>query len=384
MGKVTVINRFIYPLLWYPGTVLAAPEGVLVRLERAVFKFLWSGKTELVRRKVVYQDLRHGGLGLVHFPSKLRFLLTNNSVPHSGRPSGTYGHMRDTLRMMSTVGDVLQSSAGDLYQAIFDGLAGRVQPSHYALGPEVWRVVHSSAFGGVLEMAFAPALGAQSGRVCHMFWHCGFVALLWEWFHRLADRLTFRNTWAVSQDYALYGLLPPPGNTTFEKRVISLLTEIKADVGHNTALLKTITDAIILPESEEDEWISNFPLHSLDDVTAAEDKLENDAAARKKLVKKMSMIGGSTLDSTVRRILTFLIGSSLATKFNWLGRGHADKKAFSNLLLKDLIFRAISRNPLTKTATLSQVEAIIKMWLKHAADRNGSRKAQNPQTQSES
>lgn len=63
--------------------------------------------------------------------------------------------------------------------------------------------------------------------------------------------------------------------------MISLLTEIKADVGHNTALLKTITDANILPESEEDEWISNFPLHSLDDVTAAEDKLENDAAARK-------------------------------------------------------------------------------------------------------
>ncbi|KAJ8022865.1 hypothetical protein HOLleu_37882 [Holothuria leucospilota] len=89
---------------------------------------------------------------------------------------------------------------------------------------------------------------------------------------------------------------------------------------------------------DNDEWISNFPLHSLDDVTAAEDKLENDAAARKKLVKKMSMIRGSTLDSTVRRILTFLIGSSLATKFNWLGRGHADKKAFSNLLLKDLIF----------------------------------------------
>ena len=24
---------------------------------------------------MVYQDLKHGGLGLVHFPSKLRFLL---------------------------------------------------------------------------------------------------------------------------------------------------------------------------------------------------------------------------------------------------------------------------------------------------------------------
>ncbi|KAJ8048652.1 hypothetical protein HOLleu_01051 [Holothuria leucospilota] len=76
LGKVTVINRFVFPLLWYPGTVLAAPEGVLVRLERAVFRFPWKAKTDLVRRKVVYQVPRQGGLSLVHFPSKLRFLLT--------------------------------------------------------------------------------------------------------------------------------------------------------------------------------------------------------------------------------------------------------------------------------------------------------------------
>ena len=75
-GKVTVVNRFVYPLLWYPGTVLAAPERVLIRLERAIFGFLWSGKTELVRRKMVYQEYQYGGLGLIHLPSKLRFLLT--------------------------------------------------------------------------------------------------------------------------------------------------------------------------------------------------------------------------------------------------------------------------------------------------------------------
>ncbi|KAJ8038740.1 hypothetical protein HOLleu_16249 [Holothuria leucospilota] len=76
LGEGNSYQSFIYPLLWYPGTVLAAPEGVLVRLERAVFRFLWSGKTELVRRKVVYQDPRQGGSGLMHFPSTLRFLLT--------------------------------------------------------------------------------------------------------------------------------------------------------------------------------------------------------------------------------------------------------------------------------------------------------------------
>ncbi|KAJ8050231.1 hypothetical protein HOLleu_03353 [Holothuria leucospilota] len=51
--------------------------------------------------------------------------------------------MRDTLRIMSTVGDVSQSSARDLYRAVFDKLVGQIQSSNYASGPDVWRVVHS-------------------------------------------------------------------------------------------------------------------------------------------------------------------------------------------------------------------------------------------------
>ncbi|XP_071811212.1 uncharacterized protein [Apostichopus japonicus] len=170
----------------------------------------------------------------------------------------------------------------------------------------------------------------------------------------------------------------------FEKRVISMLTEIKAEVQHNKLLLKTLTEANVLPESEEDDWLNEFPLKSLEGITSLEEKLKNDTGSRKKLVQKLSMIGGTNLDSSVRRILSFLMSSALATKFNWLGRGSAEKKAFSTLLLKDLIFRAISRNPLTKTATQSQVEAVIKLWLKHAADRTGARKdrqAQQPDCQ---
>ncbi|KAJ8043332.1 hypothetical protein HOLleu_10367 [Holothuria leucospilota] len=266
LGKVTVINRFIYPLLWYPGTVLAAPEGVLARLERAVFSFLWSRGTELVRRGVVYQDLRRGGLGLVHFPSKLLFLLTkcvysavdsrmpfayfvrywgglsfrrffaslfSNSEPHSWRPTGAYSQMRETLRIMSTVGNVSQSSARDLYRAVFDELVGQVQSNHFASGPEVWRVVHSRSLDyrrrdllwRIAHDAIVTNLKRLRWRlgdgicprtrctkwesVSHVFWQCDYVALFWEWFQVLTDRLTLCNTWAVSQDYALkWGIYP--------------------------------------------------------------------------------------------------------------------------------------------------------------------------------
>ncbi|PIK45258.1 pol-like protein [Apostichopus japonicus] len=50
LGKVTVVNRFVSPILWYPGAVYPIPRRVLVRLERAIFSFIWSGGTELVKR----------------------------------------------------------------------------------------------------------------------------------------------------------------------------------------------------------------------------------------------------------------------------------------------------------------------------------------------
>ncbi|PIK48872.1 pol-like protein [Apostichopus japonicus] len=74
LGKVTV-NRFVSPILWYPGAVYPIPRRVLVRLERAIFSFIWSGGTELVKRAVMYQKLEKGGLGVVHLGSKLTCLL---------------------------------------------------------------------------------------------------------------------------------------------------------------------------------------------------------------------------------------------------------------------------------------------------------------------
>ncbi|PIK50069.1 reverse transcriptase [Apostichopus japonicus] len=69
-----VINRFVSPILWYPARCIhsASRPG---RLERAIFSFIWSGGTELVKRAVLYQKLEKGGLGVVHLGSKLTFLL---------------------------------------------------------------------------------------------------------------------------------------------------------------------------------------------------------------------------------------------------------------------------------------------------------------------
>ncbi|KAJ8043748.1 hypothetical protein HOLleu_10986 [Holothuria leucospilota] len=181
---------------------------------------------------------------------KVDLVEASNSVPHSWRPTKAYCQMRETLRIMSTVGDVLQSSAGDQYRAIFDDLVGQVLPNGYASGPEVWRVVHSRSLDHrrrdllwriahdaivtnlkrlrwCLGDGICPRTGCTRWEsVPHVFWQCGFVAPLWEWFQALADRLTFCNTWAVSQDYALYGLSPPPCNTS----VRGIITFVSASI----------------------------------------------------------------------------------------------------------------------------------------------------------
>ena len=157
--------------------------------------------------------------------------------------------MRDTLRIMSTVGDVSQSSARDLYRAVFNELVGQTQSNHYA-GPELWCVVHSRSLDyrrrdllwriahdaivtnlkrlrWRLGDGICPRTGCTKWEsVSHLFWQCDFVALFWEWFQVLTDRLTLCNTWAVSQDYALYGLSPPPCNTSVQ----GILTFVSASI----------------------------------------------------------------------------------------------------------------------------------------------------------
>ena len=199
-GKATVVNRFVYPLLWYPGTVFDIPARILVRLERAMFDFIWSGKTELVKRRIVYSKPKEGGLGVVHLPSKLRFLLLKcvfdavdkptlpfaffvrywaglflrrwypqlftNLEPHSDEGTGAYRQMRDTLCRVSIGGDFLSVSgerSGVLYGRLLNALCGPlpVAPGRLTSFPEVWRSVNGQILDNSLrDLSWRIAHGA--------------------------------------------------------------------------------------------------------------------------------------------------------------------------------------------------------------------------------
>ena len=59
-GKAVIVNMLALPRIWYVESLVHIPPWVLTQLNQLVFHFFWSGKRDLVARKVMYQ-LREAG-----------------------------------------------------------------------------------------------------------------------------------------------------------------------------------------------------------------------------------------------------------------------------------------------------------------------------------
>ena len=73
-GKSMIINTLGASGLWYTATVVNMPEWVHTRVSKAIWNFLWSGKTELVKRDTCRLPWQHGGLSVVNALEKSRAL----------------------------------------------------------------------------------------------------------------------------------------------------------------------------------------------------------------------------------------------------------------------------------------------------------------------
>ena len=69
-GKVVVVNNLALSTLWYIAPVFSPPESVVKDITRAVFKFFWSYRAELVSRQTVLLPLDKGGWDLIDFGVK--------------------------------------------------------------------------------------------------------------------------------------------------------------------------------------------------------------------------------------------------------------------------------------------------------------------------
>ena len=72
--KSMIINMLGASGLWYRATVVNMPDWVHTRVSKAIWDFLWNGKTKLVKRDTCHLPWHYGGLSVVNPLEKSRAL----------------------------------------------------------------------------------------------------------------------------------------------------------------------------------------------------------------------------------------------------------------------------------------------------------------------
>ncbi|CAH0546591.1 unnamed protein product [Brassicogethes aeneus] len=91
------------------------------------------------------------------------------------------------------------------------------------------------------------------------------------------------------------------------------------------------------------------------------------------MCSKLRLIGGKDVVDSTRRILSKILSNSLAKQYNWKGKGAKSPFVTYNNIV-NLIIGSLRLNNLTKDASTTEVESVIKGWLRTAGDREGGRR----------
>ena len=90
LGKITVLKCFALPKLVYPLTVLPnPPEGILQDIINTMFKFIWNGKPNKIKKETLMRNIENGGIKMVDLrkfiyslkASWINRILDNNKGP---------------------------------------------------------------------------------------------------------------------------------------------------------------------------------------------------------------------------------------------------------------------------------------------------------------
>ena len=70
LGKITVLKSLVLPKFVYLFSNLPdPPSSCLNSLQKMFFEFLWSGKTDRIKRSILFNEYEHGGLKMTHIKS---------------------------------------------------------------------------------------------------------------------------------------------------------------------------------------------------------------------------------------------------------------------------------------------------------------------------
>jgi len=76
LGKITVIKALVFSQLVHLLSPLCSNYNVLNEINNLLYNFLWNGKGDKIKRKVMINDFRDGGLKMIDLISFNKSLKT--------------------------------------------------------------------------------------------------------------------------------------------------------------------------------------------------------------------------------------------------------------------------------------------------------------------
>ncbi|CAI6370117.1 unnamed protein product [Macrosiphum euphorbiae] len=111
-----------------------------------------------------------------------------------------------------------------------------------------------------------------------------------------------------------------------------------------------------------------LPVTNEESLNLLQQALTNDQTLFNKTVKMLSLIGGSDIKESVRRILRKLISNDYAKQFSYTGH-KSSKHAFNKTILSSLLIKAIHSTSNLADRSVKELEAITSIWLSKASER---------------
>ncbi|XP_048105778.1 uncharacterized protein LOC125298904 [Alosa alosa] len=112
-----------------------------------------------------------------------------------------------------------------------------------------------------------------------------------------------------------------------------------------------------------------LPLHCMEELENAEVILQSQEA-RKAMVARFTVIGGTTLEIRVRRMRAYSMTNELASGLNWAGKKNKDvakqKRPFKEMALCKCMFDALTQR--LSTANTYEFAQAVQKWLRYAPD----------------
>ncbi|XP_059930140.1 uncharacterized protein LOC132473873 [Gadus macrocephalus] len=167
-----------------------------------------------------------------------------------------------------------------------------------------------------------------------------------------------------------------------EFQILSLLETIKQQNDQLVAKVNLLTSRMNSTPGPDAEMPDSFqfPLEQLETVEAFEMFLKepSNGPARQRVISSLATIGGQDVKRVTWNILGRLFTDEVSHQINW--KGVNNKKPFSRMATKTLLFSAVRKNVVTRSATDAEVTKHAIRWFNLAADRAARRRVPPPST----